>query len=46
MDAVVQAEQLVARYGTDPYQLAEAFGQLKSAHLLHYYHITTNPAGN
>ena len=46
MDAAGQAEQLVTRYGQDPYQLAESFGQLKAGYLLHYYHITTNPAGN
>ena len=46
MDVTLQAEQLVARYAGDPYQLSEAFGQLKSAYLLHYHHITTNPAGN
>lgn len=46
MDVILQAEQVVARYGQNPHELAEAFGQLKAGYLLHQYHITSNPAGN
>jgi len=45
-EATLQARQLVERPGQSPYQLAEAFAQLKSNYLARQHHITSNPAGN
>ena len=42
----MKAKQLVAQYGNDPYKLAAALGQLKTAYFAEQYHITSNPAGN
>ncbi len=40
-----QTEELLQRYGQNPYELAEAFGQFKSGYLAHHHHIAPNAAG-
>lgn len=42
---VAQVKQVIAQYGSDPYKLAAAFGQLKSGYLASQYHITPDQAG-
>jgi hypothetical protein len=42
----MKAKQLVLQYGNDPYKLAAALGQLKTAYFAEQYHITSNPTGN
>ncbi len=42
---VAQVKQVITQYGSDPYKLAAAFGQLKSGYLASQYHITPDQAG-
>jgi len=42
----LQAKQLVAQYGNDPFRLSAALEQLKSNYLAEQYHIIPNSAEN
>lgn len=41
-----QAKRAVGQYANDPYKLALALSQLKSAYISEQYHITSNQTGN
>jgi hypothetical protein len=46
VSAVMQARQLVQRYGNDPFQLSEELGRLKAHHLAQQYNILPNGVEN
>ncbi len=41
--AGIQTKALVSQYQQNPYQLSQAFQQLKSHYLADHFHITANP---